>query len=62
MSAIQFFTAWLLMILLLAMVSSTEWGKSIVYYTLWLAVILLLVTHTEELKTLMPQKAYALNG
>lgn len=47
---------------MLAMLSSTEWGKSIVYYLLWLAVVLLLVTHTEELKSLMPTAAYALNG
>ena len=62
MSAFQFLTAWLLMIAMLAMLSSTEWGKSIVYYLLWLAVVLLLVTHTEELKSLMPTAAYALNG
>lgn len=62
MSAFQFFGAWILMIAFLAMLSATEWGKSIVYYLLWLAIALLLVTHVEEIKSLMPAQAYALNG
>jgi len=62
MPAFQFFVAWLMMIAFLAMLSTTEWGKSVVYYLLWLAVVLLLVTHVDEIKSLMPQAAYALNG
>jgi hypothetical protein len=62
MSAITWITTWVVMILLLVMISSTGWGKSIVYYLLWLAVILLLVSHADELSSLINLEALQLNG
>ena len=62
MPAFQFFSAWLLMIVFLALLAATSWGKSVVYYTLWLAIALLLVTHVDEIKSLMPAQAFSLNG
>jgi hypothetical protein len=62
MSAITWITTWVVMIMLLVMISSTGWGKSIVYYLLWLAVILLLVSHADELSSLINLEALQLNG
>jgi hypothetical protein len=60
--AITWISTWVIMILLLVMVSKTGWGRAIVYYLLWLAVILLLVSHADELSSLIDTKALQLNG
>ena len=49
MPAIKWLSAWLLFLLILAMVARTAAGKTIVYYLLWLAVVLLLVLHYQEI-------------
>ena len=55
MSAINWFAAWLLFILILAGIARTSWGRPLVYYLLWLAVIFLLVSHYEEIISLFAQ-------
>lgn len=60
--AFTWISTWIIMILFLVMISATGWGRSIVYYILWLAVILLLVTHADELSSLIDMKALQLNG
>ena len=60
--ALTWISTWIIMILLLVMISATRWGRSIVYYLLWLAVVLLLVTHADELSSLIDTKALQLNG
>lgn len=60
--ALTWISTWIIMILFLVMISATGWGRSIVYYILWLAVILLLVTHADELSSLIDMKALQLNG
>lgn len=60
--ALTWLTTWIVMILLLSMVARTSWGKPIVYWFLWLAVVLLLVTHADELSSLIDVKALQLNG
>jgi len=52
MTFIQWAGAWLLFILLLAMLAKTAAGKTIVYYLLWLAVVFLLVSHYQEINDL----------
>lgn len=60
--AITWISTWVIMILLLVLVSKTSWGKPIVYWFMWLAVVLLLVTHADELTSLIDVKALQLNG
>jgi len=52
MSAINWFAAWLLFILILVGISETPWGRVIFYYVLWLAVIFLLLSHYQEITDL----------
>ncbi len=49
MPFMQWFGAWLLFILLLAVIAKTAAGKTIVYYLLWLAVLFLLLSHSAEI-------------
>lgn len=60
--AFTWISTWIIMLLFLVMISATGWGRSIVYYILWLAVILLLVSHADELSSLIDVKALQLNG
>jgi hypothetical protein len=53
MNAISWLTAWIVAIVLLVALASTSWGKGIVYYFLWLAVVLLLVTHGNEVQSVL---------
>lgn len=53
---------WVIFIALFVIVAQSRMGKTIVYYALWLLVALLLVTHTQELSTLMNVNALNLNG
>ncbi len=52
MALIQWLSAWLLFILILALLARTAAGKTIFYYLLWLAVILLLVTNYQQIADL----------
>ena len=49
MAFAQWFGAWLLFILLLAVLAKTAAGKTMVYYLLWLAVAYLLLSHSQEI-------------
>ena len=60
--AFSFFATWAAMIGLIMLLARLGWGRIIVYYLLWLAVILLLVTHADELASLINVKALQLNG
>lgn len=62
MSVLQWFTSWIIMILLIIFMARTAWGKTIVYYLLWLALVLLLVLHADELSSLINPEAFNLNG
>ena len=62
MSAINWFAAWLLFILLLAGIAQTPWGRTLTYYVLWLAVIFLLVSHYKEITDLFAQGGITPNG
>jgi hypothetical protein len=55
-------STWVIMILLLVMIAKTKAGRTIVYYLLWLSVLLLLVTHADELASLVNPEALQLNG
>lgn len=52
MPFIQWFSAWLLFLLLLAVMAKTAAGKTILYYLLWLAVFFLLVSHASEIASM----------
>ena len=60
--AVTWLSTWVIMIFLLVVLAKTQWGKTLVYYVLWLAVILLLVTHADELNSLVDVGALQLNG
>ena len=55
MSAINWFAAWVLFLLILAGIAQTPWGRPIVYYLLWLAIVFLLLSHFEEITQLFAQ-------
>ena len=59
---LKFVTTWLAMILLLIMLARSSWGKPVVYWVLWLSVTLLLVTHADELASLVDVSSLQLNG
>ena len=54
-SAIAWFSAWALFLLILLAIAKTPWGRPIVYYLAWLAVIFLLVSHYQEITDLFTQ-------
>ena len=60
--AFSWIATWIVMILLLIFLAKTQWGKGLVYWLIWLAVILLLVTHADELTSLINVQALQLNG
>ena len=51
--AVTFLGAWLLVIVIGVALSSTGWGKTIIYYVLWLAVILLVLSHASEISAML---------
>jgi len=51
--AINWLAAWLLFLLILAALSGTAWGKTILYYLAWLAVLFLLLSHYQEITDLL---------
>lgn len=59
---LKFLSTWAIMILLLVLLAKTSWGKTVVYWLLWLAVVLLIVTHSEELTSLVDIRSLQLNG
>lgn len=60
--ALSWITTWVIMIALLALIAQTSWGRVIVYWLLWLALLLLLVTHADELSSIVNIEALQLNG
>ena len=60
--AMKWITTWVVMISLLFILAGTSWGSGIVYYALWLMVALLMVTHADDLTSLIDVKSLALNG
>ena len=60
--ALSWITTWVIMIALLAFIAQTSWGRVIVYWLLWLALLLLLVTHADELSSMINIEALQLNG
>ena len=53
MAFAQWFGAWLLFILLLAVLAKTAAGKTMAYYLLWLAVAYLLLSHSQEIAAML---------
>lgn len=49
MGFLKWLSAWLLFLLLLAVMAKTAAGKTLLYYLLWLAVFFLLVSHYQEI-------------
>lgn len=62
MSAFTWLATWVIFLTVLIFFASTEWGKGIAYWSLWLLVVLLLVTHADELVSLVDLSALNLNG
>lgn len=62
MSAINWFAAWAVFILIIAAIAQTSWGRPVVYYLLWLAVIFLLVSHYQEIIELFAEGGITPNG
>ena len=44
---------WLLMFMLLYVLSKTRSGHTIIYWTAWLLVLLLIVSHADEINTML---------
>ena len=62
MAFAQWFGAWLLFILLLAVLAKTAAVKTIVYYLLWLAVAYLLLSHSQEIASMLSAANIAPQG
>lgn len=60
--ALTWISTWIIMIVFLAIIAQTSWGRSVVYWLMWLAVTLLLVMHADELTSLFNVQALNLNG
>lgn len=60
--AFKWIATWIIFIALLAVFAQTTWGKGITYWALWLLVVLLLVTHADELTSIIDLNALNLNG
>ena len=60
--AFKWLATWIVFIALLSILARTSWGKGIVYWALWLLVLLLLVTHADELTSIIDLNALNLNG
>lgn len=59
---LKFLTTWIIMILLLVLLAKSSWGKAVVYWLLWLAVLLLVLTHADEITSLVNLPSLELNG
>jgi hypothetical protein len=59
---LKFLTTWIVMIGFLVWLNRSTWGKPVLYWLLWLAFLLLLVTHADELASLVNPQALQLNG
>ena len=57
-SALGWFAGWITILLLIALLARTNWGKPIVYYMTWLAVVILILTHADDLAALISGKAF----
>jgi hypothetical protein len=53
MSAISFFLGWTVIFLILYAMTKSKVGKKLLYYILWLLLVLVLVTHSNEITTLI---------
>lgn len=60
--AVTWLATWIVMLTLLFVVAQTAWGRTIVYWFLWMGVLLLLVSHADELTSLINTEALQLNG
>ena len=47
-SALQWFSAWIAILLIVGLLARSSWGKSIVYYFVWMAVVVLVLTHASD--------------
>lgn len=52
-SALAWFTGWITVIVLLALLARSSWGKPIVYYITILAIVLLILTHVDSFTSLL---------
>lgn len=52
-SALQWFASWIAILLLVALLARSSWGKSIVYYFVWMTVLILVLTHASDLAALI---------
>ena len=60
--AFRWIATWIIFIALIAIFARTSWGKGISYWALWLLVVLLIVTHADELTSVIDLSALNLNG
>lgn len=51
-TALQFFAAWTLFLLLLFFLAKTKWGQTLLYYLCWALCLLLIVSHYQDIQTL----------
>lgn len=52
-SIMNWLLAWIFMFLLLYVLSRTRAGHTIIYYVSWMLVLLLVVTHADQVKSLL---------
>lgn len=61
-NVLKWFATWLLFIVGAAALARTDWGRPIVYGLLWLLVALLVLSHADEITSLIDIQALNLNG
>ncbi len=47
-SALQWFTSWVAILLIVGLLARTSWGRPAVYYLTWMTVLILVLTHAGE--------------
>ncbi len=47
-SALQWFSSWIAILLIVALLARSSWGRPAVYYMLWLTIIILVLTHASD--------------
>lgn len=52
-TAYSFFIGWGVIIALFWGATKLEWSKTIIYYVLWLSIVLLIVTHSQNLQSII---------
>lgn len=59
---LSWLVAWIIVMVVFLSIGQTGWGRTLAYYFLWLAVLLLVVTHADEINTLLTQGGIVPSG